>query len=206
MESCAIDFAPWGLDADWPARRWLEPINGRQDEPARGVRLGHASSSAMVLVCTYPRSRFDNEVACSNSDPIREIAFETTYAQINLALHQIRSPGARPDGLIGSLVRYAGPQADRYREWPSTLWAVEPAVTTRLASWESGFSLAYPEAYVVVHACGIGIDRIRLARLDNLSAYDLSQDPLEIGAMHWELWPSRPELGYDDLARTLVTL
>jgi hypothetical protein len=24
--------------------------------------------------------------------------------------------------------------------------------------------------------------------------------------MHWELWPDRPELGYDDLARTLVAL
>jgi hypothetical protein len=205
MESCAIDFIPWGLDADWPARRWLEPISGREDEPVKAARLGHASSAAMVLVCTYPRARFDNEVAVSGLDPIREIAFETTYAQINLALHQIRTPGARPDGLIGSLVRYAGQQADRYRDWPTALWGVEPAVTTRLASWQSGFSLAYPDAYVIVHACGVGIDRIRLLQTNDLSAYDLSQDPLEIGAMHWELWPSRPELNYDDLARTLVT-
>jgi hypothetical protein len=204
MESCAIDFVPWGLDADWPARRWLEAISGRGEEPVKAVRLGHASSSAMVLVCTYPRDRFDREVAASGSDPIREVAYETTYAQINLALHQIRSPGARPDGLIGSLVRYASQQADRYRDWPSTLWGVEPAATTKLASWQSGFSLAYPDAYVIVHACGIGIDRVRLVPTADLSGYDLTQDPLEIGAMHWELWPSRPELGYDDLTRTLV--
>jgi hypothetical protein len=206
MESCAIDFVPFGLDADWPSRRWLEVISGRRGEPVRGTRLGHASSSAMVLVCTYPRARFDEEVATSGSDPIREIAFETTYAQINLALHQIRSPGARPDGLIGSLVRYAGQQADRYKDWPSALWGAESAATTRLASWQSGFCLAYPEAYVVVHACGVGLDRIRLTRAQDLSDYDVSADPLEIGAMHWELWPSRPELGYDDLARTLVSL
>ena len=206
MESSAIDFVPFGLDAEWPSRRWLELISGRRGEPVRGTRLGHASSSAMVLVCTYPRGRFDDEVAASGSDPIREIAFETTYAQINLALHQIRSPGARPDGLIGSLVRYAGQQADRYKDWPSALWGAESAATTRLASWQSGFCLAYSEAYVVVHACGVGLDRIRLTRAHDLSDYDVSADPLEIGAMHWELWPSRPELGYDDLARTLVAL
>jgi hypothetical protein len=205
METCAIDFVPFGLDADWPARRWIEHVNGRRDEPVRAVRLGHASSAAMVLVCTYPRDRFDYDVISTGGDPIREIAFETTYAQINLALHQIRSPGARPDGLIGSLVRYAGQQADRYREWPTTLWGTEQAPTTRLASWQSGFCAAYPDAYVVVHACGIGIDRVRLLRAQDLSGYDAGRDPLAIGAMHWELWPSRPELGYDDLARTLVT-
>jgi hypothetical protein len=59
---------------------------------------------------------------------------------------------------------------------------------------------------VIVHACGVGIDRIRLMRARDLSTYDVSADPLEIGAMHWELWPSRPELGYEDLARTLVAL
>ncbi len=137
---------------------------------------------------------------------IREIAFETTYAQINLALHQIRTPGARPDGLIGSLVRYANQQADRYRDWPGTYWGAEAAHTTRLASWQSGFSLAYPGVYVIVHACGIGMDRLRLQPVGDLSGYELTRDPLEIGAMHWELWPSRPELGYDDLARTLVAL
>ncbi len=206
METAAIDFAPWGLDADWPARCWLEPIYGRRDEPVRGVRLGHANDAAMVLTCTYPRNRFDDEVSVTGSDVIREIAFETTYAQINLALHQIRTPGARPDGLIGSLVRYANQQADRYRDWPGTYWGAEAAYTTRLASWQSGFSLAYPGVYVIVHACGIGLDRLRLVPVGDLAGYELTRDPMEIGAMHWELWPSRPELGYDDLARTLVAL
>ncbi len=204
METCAIDFVPWGLEADWPTRRWIEPIHGRGGELVRGLRLGHASDSAMVLACTMPRARFDAEVASSGSDPIREVAFETTYAQVNLALHQIRAPGARPDGLIGSLVRYAGQQADRYRDWPGTHWGVESASITGLASWQSGFSLAFPDVYVIVHACGVGLDRMRLQPVRDLSGYDLSQDPLEIGAMHWELWPSRPELNYDDLARTLV--
>jgi hypothetical protein len=205
METTAIDFVPWGLDAAWPSRRWLEPIYGRRDELVRGVRLGHASDSAMVLTCTYPRARFDDEADTTGSDPIREIAFETTYTQINLALHQIRTPGARPDGLIGSLVRYASQQADRYRDWPSAHWGVERASTTRLASWQSGFSLGYPEVYVIVHACGIGIDSLRLTPVrEDMPGYDRSQDPLQIGAMHWELWPSRPELSYDDLTRTLV--
>ncbi|HUD77312.1 MAG TPA: hypothetical protein VMR00_05640 [Streptosporangiaceae bacterium] len=204
METAALDFAPWGLDADWPARRWIEPIHGRRDEPIRGVRLGHANDAAMVLTCTYPRRRFDADNSEAGSDAIREIAFETTYAQINLALHQIRTPGARPDGLIGSLVRYANQQADRYRDWPTAHWGVEIANTTRLASWQSGFSVAYPDAYVIVHACGVAIDRLRLVPTGDLGGYEMCADPLEIGAMHWELWPSRPELGYDDLARTLV--
>jgi hypothetical protein len=205
METSGIDFAPWGLDADWPVRRWLEPIYGGRSELPRGVRLGHANESAMVLTCTFPRARFDDEVSLTGSDPIREIAYEATYAQINLALHQIRTPGARPEGLIGSLVRYASQQADRYRDWPGTHWGIEAASTTQLASWQSGFSLAYPDVYVVVHACGVGIDRPRLMPMaEHLSAYDLDQDPLEIGAMHWELWASRPELGYEDLARKLV--
>ncbi len=206
METSAIDFVPWGLDADWPDRRWIEPIPGRRDDLAKGVRLGHASNSAMVLTCTLPRDRFDAEIGAAGAEPVREIAFETTYAQINLALHQIRAPGARPDGLIESLVRYASQQANRYRDWPDTRWGMEPARTTGLASWQSGFSLGYPGVYVIVHACGISLDRVRLRRVDDLSDYEHGKDPLEIGAMHWELWPSRPDLGYDDLARTLVTL
>ena len=205
METAAIDFNPWGLDADWPSRRWLEPIHSRRGEAVRGVRLGHASPLAMVLTCTYPRSRFGEEVAVAGLDPAREIAFETTYAQINLALHQIRTPGERPDGLIGSLVRYASEQADRYRDWPSVHWGAEVASTTKLASWESGFSLAYPDVYVLVHSCGISIDQLRLTRIGDLSAYNLDADPLEAGAMHWELWANRPELAYDDLTRTLLT-
>jgi hypothetical protein len=207
MEMSAIDFAARGLDADWPTQRWLEPIYGRRDELVRGIRLGHASDSAMVLTCTYPRARFDEAVGAAGADPIRELAFETTYTQINLALHQIRTPGARPDGLIGSLVRYASQQADRYRDWLTTHWGDEAAQTTMLASWQSGFSLAYPEVYVIVHACGIGIDELRLASVSgDMPGYDVGEDPLAIGAMHWELWPSRPELGYDDLTRTLVSL
>ncbi|MGO8957590.1 MAG: hypothetical protein ACLQFR_09510 [Streptosporangiaceae bacterium] len=206
METTAIDFAPWGLAADWPSRRWIEPIPGRRGGLPRGLRLGHASDSAMVLTCTLPSDRFDAEVGSAGADPVREIAFETTYAQVNLALHQIPAPGSRPDGLIESLVRYASQQASRYRDWPETRWGADTARTSGLASWQSGFSLAYPGVYVIVHACGIAIDQIRLQPVDDLSEYELGKDPLEIGAMHWELWPSRPELGYDDLARTLVTL
>ena len=204
MESAAIGFIPWGLDADWPSRCWLELIQGRQGEAARGVRLGHASTSAMVLVCSYPRTGFGEELTAAGLDPIREIAFETTYAQINLALHQIRTPGARPDGLIGSLVKYANQQADRCREWPDTHWGAKAASITRLASWESGFSLAYPNVYVIVHACGIGIEQLRLAPISELSGYHHGADPTEVGAMHWELWANRPELAYEDLSATLV--
>jgi hypothetical protein len=203
METSAFDFVPWGLAAEWPVRRWLEPIYGRRDEPVRGVRLGHASSNAMVLTCTFPRSRFDAEVLAACSDPLRELAFETTYAQINLALHQIRAPGARPDGLIGSLVRYASQEADRHRDWPAATWEDQQAASTRLASWESGFSVTYPDVYVIVHACGVGIDGLSLRPSDELEGYDLSHDPLEVGAMHWELWASRPDLGYDDLTKSL---
>src|SRR5271166_4586163 len=135
METAGIDFIPWGLDADWPSRRWLEPIHGRHGEAVRGVRLGHASTSAMVLTCTYPRNRFGEPAAATQAEPVREIAFETTYAQINLALHQINAPGDRPDGLIGSLVKYASQQADRYEEWHAALWGSEAAATTKLASW-----------------------------------------------------------------------
>ena len=204
MEIAALDFAPWGLDADWPDRRWLEPIHGRRDEPVSGVRLGHASAAAMVLTCTYPRGRFDDQASTTSLDPLREVAFETTYTQINLVLHQIRTPGERPDGLIGSLVRYASQQADRYRDWPDARWGTEAACTTSLASWQSGFSLAYPGVYVIVHACGIDLDGLRLVQAGDLASDQAGSDPLELGAMHWELWPSRPELGYDDLAKTLV--
>ncbi len=143
METSVIDFVPWGLDAAWPSRRWIEPIPGPSADRFKGVRLGHAGNKAMVLTCTLPRDRYDAEVSSTGADPVREIAFDTTYAQINLALHQIRAPGARPDGLIESLVRYASQQANRYRDWPQTQWGVEPACTAGLASWQSGFSLGW---------------------------------------------------------------
>jgi hypothetical protein len=204
MDSSAIDYVPWGLEASWPTRCWVEPIHGRRDDLPRGVRLCHASDDAMVLACTYPRARFDAEVGGSGADPVREIAYETTFGLINLALHQIRVPGARPDGLIGSLVQFASQQADRHADWASANWGVEAASIIGMAGWQSGFSLAYPDAYVIVHACGVPIDRLLLAPAQDLSAYQACSDPLEIGAMHWELWRSQPAVGYEDLARVMV--
>jgi hypothetical protein len=205
MDTLAIDFAPWGLDAPWPSRCWVEPIHGRRADPPRGVRLGHSSASAMVLTCTFPRAQFDAEIASSGADPVREIAYETTFTLINLALHQIRVPGARPDGLVGSLVQFASQQADRHREWATTRWGLETASITGMAGWQSGFSLAYPDAYVIVHACGIAIDRLELIPVPDMSGYELTTNPLELGAMIWELWRSELAVGYKDLARVLVT-
>jgi hypothetical protein len=205
MDTYAIDFIPWGLEGTWPSRCWLEPIYGRGDAPPKGLRLGHASDSAMVLVCTYPRARFNSEIASSGADPVRELAYETTFTLINLALHQIRVPGARPEGLVGSLVQFASQQADRHREWATTHWGLEAASVIGLAGWQSGFSLAYQDCYVIVHACGIGSERIRLQPVQDLSGYEVSGNPLEIGAMHWELWRSDPALGYEDLARVVVS-
>ncbi len=204
MENLALDFIPWGLEAAWPSRCWVEPVHGRGQEPIRGIRLGHASDAAMVLACTFPRERFDAEVAGTGSDPVREVAFEATFALINLALHQIRVPGARPDGLVGSLVQFANQQANRYRDWATTHWGLEEAAVIGMAGWQSGFSLAYPDVYVIVHACGIGIDGLRLQPVRDISGYELTVDPLELGAMHWELWRSEPPVGYEDLARVLV--
>jgi hypothetical protein len=205
METSVTDFTAWGLAADWPSLRWIEPINGRRDEPARGMRLGHAGDSAMVLTCTYPRDRVDREARTWGFDPVREIAFETTYTQANLALHQISKQAERPDGLVGSLVSHACQRADGYRDWPGTTWGGRAASTTSLASWQSGFSLAYPEAYVIVHACGIDIDEVELQRVDEMWDYELSHDPADPRAMHWELWPARPDFSGEELAAMLAT-
>ena len=204
METSAIDFTARGLDADWPALRWIEPINGRHGQPVRGVRLGHADDSAMVLTCTYPRARFDAEARACGFDPVREIAFETTYTQVNLALHQMREPAERPDGLVGTLVSHASQEADRYRDWPVARWGEQEARTTQLASWQSGFTAADPMVYVIVHACGVPLEDVRLTTVRDLYGYEPSRSQAPTGAMHWELWPSRPDLGYDDLVSVIA--
>jgi hypothetical protein len=207
METSVTEFTAWGLAAGWPSVRWVEPIRGYRDQPVRGVRLGHANDSSMVLTCTYARRRVDEEARAWGFDPVREIAYETTYTQANLALHQISKLTERPDGLISSLIRHARQRADGYRDWPVTRWGgQEASTTTSLASWQSGFSLAYRDAYVVVHACGIDIDQIVLERLDDLSGYEFSDDPAEAGAMHWELWRARPDFGGRELAAMLATV
>ncbi len=205
MDTSVTGFTAWGLAAGWPSLRWVEPIHGRRDQPVRGMRLGHASDSAMVLTCTYPQRSVDEEAMTWGFDPVREIAFETTYTQANLALHQISKLAERPDGLVGALVRYARQRADGYRDWPVTCWGGPEASTTSLASWQSGFSLGYPGAYVIVHACGIDLDQVELEDLVDLSGYEFSDDPTEVGAMHWELWRSRPDFGADQLAAMLTT-
>jgi len=204
METSAIDFTARGLDADWPALRWIEPINGRHGQPVRGVRLGHADDSAMVLTCTYPRALFDAEARACGFDPVREIAFETTYTQVNLALHQMREPAERPDGLVGTLVSHASQEADRYRDWPAARWGELEARTTQLASWQSGFTAADPMVYVIVHACGVPLEDVRLTTVRDLYGYEPSRSQAPTGAMHWELWPSRPDLGYDDLVSVIA--
>jgi hypothetical protein len=205
METSVTDLTAWGLAADWPTLRWIEPVRGNRERPARGVRLGHANDSAMVLTCTYPRHRVDDEARAWGFDPVREIAFETAYTQVNLVLHQISKTAERPDGLVGSLVSHACQRADGYSDWPVSRWGEQEASTTSLASWQSGFSLAYPDAYVIVHACGIGIDEIELKIVDDLSGYELSDDPAEAGVMLWELWTARPDFSGDDLAAMLTT-
>jgi len=283
METAAIDFVPWGLEATWPSRRWLEPVDGRRDGPPRGVRLGHASDSALLLVCTYPRARFDAEMPGTGADLVRELAFEATFALINFALHQIKVPGGRPAGLVGSLVSYASQQADRYLDWDTTHWGMDPAGqagaaawpgqlaqagpagqlgpsgpsawggpsgpsawggpsgpsawggpsgpsawggpsgvsawggpsgggtgalraggavarTIGLGGWRSGFSITNPDAYIVVHACGVSLDHLLLTPVTDPSAYGLAAEPPLLGKMHWELWPNHQELSYDDLA------
>jgi hypothetical protein len=205
METSVTDFTAWGLAADWPVLRWIEPIYGRGEQPARGMRLGHASDSAMVLTCTYPRDRVEAEARTWGFDPVREIAFETTYTQVNLALHQISKTAERPDGLVGSLVSHACQRADSHRDWPVTRWGRRKASTTRLANWQSGFSVGYPDAYVIVHACGVDIDEVELENLADLSAYEFSDDPAEAGAMHWELWAARPDFSARELAAMLTT-
>jgi hypothetical protein len=204
METAAIDFVPWGLEATWPSRRWLEPVDGRRDGPPRGVRLGHASDSALLLVCTYPRARFDAEMPGTGADLVRELAFEATFALINFALHQIKVPGGRPAGLVGSLVNYASQQADRYLDWDTTHWGMSTggavARTIGLGGWRSGFSIANPDAYIVVHACGVSLDHLLLTPVTDPLAYGLAAEPPLLGKMHWELWPNHQELSYDDLA------
>jgi hypothetical protein len=202
MESLALDYAPRALNASWPSRRWAETVHGRRGEAPLGVRLGHASDSAMVLVCTFPRARFD--ASTLGGDPGREIAYEATYTLVNLALHQIRVPGTRPDGLIGSLVQFASQQADRYREWAGTQWGGQAALMTGMAGWQSGFTLACTDVYVIVHACGIALDEVQLVTLADLAGYELSSDPMQLGSMTWELWRSQDSLGYEDLARVLI--
>jgi hypothetical protein len=205
MDTDAIDFIPWGLEGMWPTRCWLEPIYGRRNEPPRGLRLGHASDTAMVLVCTYPRARFDPEIGGAGAGPVRELAYETTFNLINLVLHQIRVPGERPDGLVGSLVQFASQQADRHGEWATTHWGLEEASIIGLAGWQSGFTLAYPDSYVIVHSCGIDNDQIRLQQVRDFSPYTPTGHLLDVGAMRWELWRSEPSLGYEDLTRVLVS-
>jgi hypothetical protein len=207
METSVTEFTAWGLAAEWPSVRWVEPIHGRRNQPVRGVRLGHANDSSMVLTCTYARRRVDEEARAWGFDPVREIAFETTYTQANLALHQISKLTERPDGLVPSLIKHARQRADGYRDWPVTRWGGHEASTaTSLASWQSGFSLGYPDVYVVVHACGVDIDQIELERLDDLSRYEFNDDPADVGAMHWELWRARPDFGGHELAAMLATV
>jgi hypothetical protein len=205
MDTQPIDFIPWGLDASWPTRCWLEPIFGRRNEPPRGLRLAHASDTAMVLVCTHPRARFDVEIASAGADPIRELAYETTFTLINLVLHQIRVPGERPEGLVSSLMQFATQQANRHREWATTHWGLEAASIIGLAGWQSGYTLAYPESYVIVHACGIDNDTIRLQQVRDFSPYEPAGSPFDVCPMHWELWRSESALGYEDLTRVLVS-
>jgi hypothetical protein len=52
-----------------------------------------------------------------------------------------------------------------------------------------------------VHACGVPIDDVRLTTIRDLSGYEPSRNT---APMHWELWPSHPALGYDDLAGMLI--
>ena len=78
-----VDFTPWGLEATWPSRRWLELVDGRRDGPPKGVWLGHASESAMVLVCTYPRPRFDAEMPGTGADLVRELAAQRLAAGLS---------------------------------------------------------------------------------------------------------------------------
>jgi hypothetical protein len=90
----------------------------------------------------------------TGADLVRELAFETTFALINFALHQIKVPGGRPAGLVGSLVSYANQQADRYLDWGTTHWGMEPAGQAGAAAWPGQHAQGGAAAWPGQHAQG----------------------------------------------------
>src|SRR5712691_350027 len=75
---------------------------------------------------------------------VRELTFEATFALINFALHQVQVPHGRPAGLVGSLVSYASQQADRYLDWDTTYWGMDPAGQAGAAAWSGQIAQAGP--------------------------------------------------------------
>src|SRR6202050_168676 len=117
-----IEFTPQGLDAQWPARRWLDFLDGPATGPPTGVWLGYADESASLYVETYPQPRFEAAMVRRGDDPFREVALTATFQQINRILFQFRHRKTRRDDFVQHLKQYAEERAHEYPAWHRAQW------------------------------------------------------------------------------------
>lgn len=179
-----VDFVPEGLDGRWPSR-WLDFLEGPSTGPFYGVFLGHASTSATIYVCTYPRSRFEAEMTPpTDGDPLRELAFNSVHHMINRVIAQVGLAGTQRDSLTRLLTQYSNSRATEYQAWGTVKWHVTTAEsaaeeidarTTSLADWQAGFAVA-GDIYVSVASYGIALDNISLVPVFDSTVYGFSFD------------------------------
>jgi hypothetical protein len=83
-----VDFPVYGLDASWPASRWLELSGDAIGDPVHWVMLGHRSldGDSVIVVETFSRPRTDALVTPAGQPPLQDVAHHATNALINLTL------------------------------------------------------------------------------------------------------------------------
>jgi hypothetical protein len=143
------------------------------------VQLGHASESAVLYVCTYPRSRFDTVMTQTGDSPLREVACAVTHQMVNRVLTQAGVTGPQRDSLRRVAVHYAENRAAAYQSWQTAGWHVItaepaggeiPARITSLAGWQSGFA-ATADSYIAAHGYGTTLDDISLRPVLDSAVY-----------------------------------
>jgi hypothetical protein len=175
LTSPPVDFPVYGLDASWPASRWLELFGDAIGDPVRWVALGHRSlsSESVVVVETFSRPRTDALVSQSHWTPLQDVAHHAASTLINVTLPVQSAP--RPEGILRALANHAYEHSLQCAQWPPVRWRVDGAVVTalvwRFADGWAAISDAVEGAYLAAVGVGTAPDGLSLAEIQDGSAY-----------------------------------
>jgi hypothetical protein len=159
-----LDFSLFGLDG-WSGAQWVGFFEGEVGQPVWSVTLDHhRQDSALVLVKTAPRERWDRLMA--GEEP-RAADFASDLVRVLLDMARPEFEESERDRYNRSIWPFSRAQGGQWQSWEPAQWTVDgnpfPARLWRFAHAWTGLTLGAPEHYVGVTAFdvdGTGVDLI----------------------------------------------
>lgn len=152
-----LDFSLFGL-SEWTGACWVEFFEGESGKPVWSVTLAHHSEdSALVLVRTSPKERWDRLIAGGQQPGAAEFAADLVRVVIDAARAEFDTD--ERSRYNRAVPAFAQDQGNGWESWESAQWSLDghaiPARIWRFAHAWTGLTLGVSARYVGVTAFNV---------------------------------------------------